>query len=501
MKRKRFGMVSIVFFAVVLAGVVGQGAPPVAGVARTYIPGDRACPWYDRLGRWVMVNVPAALRGKAPVPRQSCAARSVVLPGPGLESVVIGLSRKDLPLFRATVHAGVRETGLDFGIQAPSGGEILSYTAVVVSHPPPVLKVPSAGAGLILLALTDITGGATALPEPAVASPLPEDSAFAAQPWPFHPGPRTVNMYVAAPAAGITAHTGIMLCLHNWGGRYNQTTYKGWCRAFAERYNVIAISVNYLQSGGGEPTIPGVKPYDHGYLQAMDCLRAIYHVRQRLKAAGIAFHPHRCYAMGGSGGGNVSLMVNKFAPHTFACVVDICGMPGLTDGIAYGTGEYGSHLNAGYSKDPASPAYLSPDMQEIRNPGLPAHLAIQYKANPNNKVVIVHGLDDRSCPVVHAITMFRNMVAAGFHPDGHFLTERDVDGTIITTTGHRVGNREKVTEKFADDYLLESGRLAATVAGPDDFERKSLVVYPTRGGRTIIDFSGPPTIRFEKSNP
>ena len=117
---------------------------------------------------------------------------------------------------------------------------------------------------------------------------------------------------------------------------------------------------------GGMVLLPGVvdphvhlgggAPYDHGYLQAMDAIRAVHAVWSQLKAKSVPFDEGRVYAMGGSGGGNVSQMAAKLAPRTFACVVDICGMPGLTDGIAFGTKEYGSSLNAGYSRDPASPA-------------------------------------------------------------------------------------------------------------------------------------------------
>lgn len=331
--------------------------------------------------------------------------------------------------------------------------------------------------------------------------PVPERFEVEAQEWPFQPGPRRVAVYAACPPAGVTPNTGLMLCLHNWGGRYDAPEYIAWCRAFAERYNVVALSVNYLQSGGAEPTVPGSIPYDHGYLQAGDCLRALCDVRRRLADARIPFNPHRAYAMGGSGGGNVTLMVAKLAPRSFACVVDICGMPGLTDGIAYGTGEYGSKLNAGYSRDPLSPAFLSPDMQEIRDPGNPDHLRIQFEANPTLKIIIVHGLDDASCPAVHKITIFRNLVAAGFRPDAHFLTPRNVDGTVFTSTGHAVGNRQKVTEIVADDYLLENGRLAMQVPGPDDFELRREVVFPTSNGRVVVDFRGPPELRFEPRRP
>jgi len=325
---------------------------------------------------------------------------------------------------------------------------------------------------------------------------MQSEQEFVSQEWPFAPGERKVKMHVEVPAAGITAGTGLMLVLHNWGGRYNEAHYVAWCREFADRYNVVAASVNYLQSGG-QPEAEGKRPYDCGYLQAIDCLRALYAIDEQLRASGTAYNPRRCYAMGGSGGGNVSLMVSKFAPHTFACIIDICGMPGLTDGIAYGLRETGTSLNAGYSRDPASSAFLARHMQEIRDPGFPAHLAIQFKANPASKVVVVHGLDDTSCPAVDKIRIFHDMMAAGFRPDGHFLTPWFVDGKAVTTTGHPVGNRMLVVERFADAYLLETGALALAVPGPNDFERKIDVVFPVTGGQYVVDYShGPPSIRF-----
>ena len=38
---------------------------------------------------------------------------------------------------------------------------------------------------------------------------------------------------------------------------------------------VVALCVNYLQSGRKE-AINGQEPYDFGYLQALDALRALY---------------------------------------------------------------------------------------------------------------------------------------------------------------------------------------------------------------------------------
>jgi hypothetical protein len=318
-----------------------------------------------------------------------------------------------------------------------------------------------------------------------------------AQDWKFRPGERNINMHVEVPCSGIDTNTGLMLVLHNWGGIYNEPHYLDWCKFFTDRYNVIAISVNYLQSGDEDPQYTKEKPYDLGYLQAIDCIRALYYVDAELKAENVKYNPHRCYSMGGSGGGNVSLMVNKFAPHTFACIIDICGVSGLSDALAYGFDEYGSCMNAGYSQDPYSLKYLTKAMQEIRDSGNLQHLKLQFKCNPNNKVIIAHGMDDISCPVVHKMETARNMVIAGFRPDLHFLTDWFVDGEAVTTTGHPVGNRHLVVQRFADDYLLPDRKFAIQVTSPNDFERKGQVVYPVTGGKYIIDYSqGPPSISF-----
>jgi len=328
---------------------------------------------------------------------------------------------------------------------------------------------------------------------------LEQDQEFTAQEWPFEPGERRVKMWVELPQKGVGPNTGLMLVLHNWGGVYDRANYVEWCRTFAERYNVTAVSVNYLQSGD-----PGLRareatslPYDCGYLQAMDSIGALYHVRRQLLGNGVEFNEHRVYAMGGSGGGNVTQMAMKLAPRTFACGVDICGMPGLTDGLAYGTGEYGSNLGAGYSRDPESPAYMTADMQEIRDFGHLEHCRLLHEANPDLKIVTVHGVDDQSCPVVPKIGQYQRMVQAGLDVDGHFLTPFDVDGEAVTCTTHPVGRRDRVVMKYADVYMKEDGEFAKATTGPSDFSRGGQFEYPTTSGRYVIDFSAYPQIRFD----
>jgi len=169
----------------------------------------------------------------------------------------------------------------------------------------------------------------------------------------------------------------------------------------------------------------------------------------------------------------------------------------LSDSIAFGEGR----LNALYSRDPSHPYYLTPAMREIRDLGNPRHLALQFQANPDAQVVIVHGLDDDYCPVTDKITAFRNMIAAGFRPEAHFITPDQVDGVVVTTTGHQVGDRAYVIAHFGRPYLAERGEFVRRLRRPSDFDRKHAVVYPVTGGAYRIDFgAGAPTIGFEPSD-
>ena len=500
-----------VFFA--LAGMGVAQEPP-----RTFLPRDGECPWHDRVGQWVIAELPEAYSKGPPMPLQTCSARSLAVPD-GTKSAVIGVYLKDFENLQVS-HPNAKDTGERFIICSPDEKARRSsrLTYMIVELPDPLPKEvfkPGLGSGIVLLKLDPPPEGPSvpatspaipstpkassgglesrpANPPPFMKRMLIQDQEFDAQEWPFRPGPRKAKMWIEEPPNGITPNTGLMLVLHNWGGEYNQAHYLAWCRLFAARYNVVAVSVNYLQSGADSKLLP----YDHGYLQAMDCLRALHAVWKQLKDRGVAFNECRVYAMGGSGGGNVTQMAMKLAPRTFACGVDICGMPGLIDAIAYGTKE-GTSLNAGYSRDPSSPVFLSKDMQEIRDFGNLDHCKQLKAANPGLQIVIVHGVDDTSCPVGPKRTQAENMRAAGLAVDAHFLTQADVDGKAVTTTGHPVGNRDQVVIKYADDYLREGGAKAKVTVGPSDFSRGDIFEYPTSGGKFVVDFRGPPTIRFE----
>jgi predicted esterase len=317
-----------------------------------------------------------------------------------------------------------------------------------------------------------------------------------AQEWQFTPGERTVPIYVREPEAGVRASTGIMIVLHGWGGDYRSESMMAWIDFFPDAYDVIVVSVQYLQST--KKWWPGERkvPYDHGYLQAIDAIRALGFVRERLREAGAEYDDTRLLIMGASGGGNITQMAAKFAPRTFAVAVDCCGMPGLTDAIAYGTGE-GTTLNAAYSRDPQSPSYLAPHAQRIRDFGDPQHCRIAADLAEDLKIVIIHGLEDAVCPAVPKIRQFANMVEAGLDVDAHFLGEADVDGESVTAPDHGIGPMHLATDRYAGMYLRPDGPLARRLSGPPDLDRGEQIAYPVEGGRYVIDYRDEATVRFE----
>ncbi|MHB9025881.1 MAG: DUF2920 family protein [Armatimonadota bacterium] len=326
--------------------------------------------------------------------------------------------------------------------------------------------------------------------------PLPEKSGqvtFSVQDEPGKAA-RELTVFIRYPKglrASIDAGTGLMLVLHNWGGRgFSGAPFSD---ALTTDYNVVVIGVDYFQSGD-DPKDP--TPYDFGYLQALDALRGLYYVYQGLDALKIPFDHRRIYGGGGSGGGNVIQMANKLAPRTFACIVDCSGMASLTDDIAYGL-PGGSGLNARYSKDPASPAYLAPHMQEIRDIGNPAHLAVMVRSGNRCKIVVIHGEDDGSCLAADKKRVVEAMRAARLDVDPHFISAKDVDGKLILNSSHSIGNRHALLCHFAGPYLTPGGEKACRLPGPSDFEKREKFEYKVTGGKYTVDFTkGWPGIAF-----
>lgn len=325
----------------------------------------------------------------------------------------------------------------------------------------------------------------------ATASPLPPQNgqvALPAQTWEYAPGPREINVYMYYPSGRldrVNAETGLMLCLHNWGGTIAAGAPDP--AEVADRYNVIAISVDYLQSGKWDPSAG--PPYDFGYLQALDALRALHYVFNSLDVAGRPFARGRMYATGGSGGGNVALMANKLAPRTFACIIDISGMAKLSDDIAFGL-PGGSDLNAGYSNIPKTIGFLTGDAQELRFVGNPEHLKTMRELGNTATIVVVHGAEDPTCPADDVREMVHNFREAGIDTDAHIVEKKDLAGGLFKNTGHSLGDRTKILFGVADRYLMPGAPALRKREGKTDFELKDdRVRYETSAGEYVISYA------------
>ncbi|MCB1123962.1 MAG: DUF2920 family protein [Verrucomicrobiae bacterium] len=328
---------------------------------------------------------------------------------------------------------------------------------------------------------------------------LPENDAslqIEAQEWSFAPGPRQVTVYLYYPGGkleNVKPETGLMLNLHNWGG----TNYRGAGdpRQLTAKLNVVVISVDYLQSGQWDQQQKG--PYDFGYLQAIDALRALSHVYRELVAANIDFNTRRIMASGGSGGGNVSLMCNKFAPRTFSCVVDICGMPRLSDDIAYNQ-PGGSKLDARYSQDPQSPMFLAPGRQELHYIGNQVHLQKLKEMGNEARIVVIHGTGDDICPYPDAVEMVEHMKQTELNIEAFFVKESDLDGSVFKSTGHSLGDRTQMMLRYGEKYLNPESEHYYERQSQTDFELQQDVIYPTSDGQYVVSYPGGiPSIRFE----
>ncbi|MGI8978067.1 MAG: DUF2920 family protein [Pirellulaceae bacterium] len=321
-----------------------------------------------------------------------------------------------------------------------------------------------------------------------------------AREWPQRPGPRHVKVLVHYPGGkldNVKPETGIMLSLHNWSGADCVGTADP--QTLADKFNVVALCVNYLQSGK-QDSIDGPEPYDCGYLQALDALRAVWFVRNGLTTKKMPFASGRIYATGGSGGGNVSLMANKLAPRTFACIVDLCGMKKLSADIAFHL-PGSSDLDARWSRDPKSANYLSPDAQDIRFAAHPQHLALMKQLGNSCRTIVVHGMDDTTCPFADAEELVANFQAASLAVEPHFIDKKDLDGEVFTSSGHALGNRTKIVLQVAGKYLSPGGPELLVRPGNSDFDlRDELVRFKTPGGEFVISYAaGFPVGRFEAS--
>ncbi|MBN9694136.1 MAG: prolyl oligopeptidase family serine peptidase [Verrucomicrobia bacterium] len=318
-----------------------------------------------------------------------------------------------------------------------------------------------------------------------------------AQEWRFQPGPRTVRVRVKYPEGRLdrlTPETGMMLTLHNWGGTDCVGTADP--EVLAWEFRVVTLCVNYLQSGP-DSTHADSPPYDFGWLQSLDALRALAWLEQRLRERQLPFDAGRVFATGGSGGANVALMANKLAPRTFAGIVALSGMTRLTDDIAFNE-PGGSPLNARWSRDSASANYLSEEQQFIRYVGYPLHLRQMKSWGTSAEVVVIHGVDDPTCPVADARDLVAQFQAVGLKIRGVWVDTSQLNGAPFRSSDHALGDRTEIVRSVAGAGLRPGTAESWRRSGPSDFQRREDLKFLTYRGRFVISYrDGFPVGRWE----
>lgn len=284
-----------------------------------------------------------------------------------------------------------------------------------------------------------------------------------AQEWPLKPGLRTVVAKVHYPMGTLKAvkkTTGMLATLHNWGGKGSEGTADPV--VLANKLNVIAITVDYLQSGD---EAFGPLPYDHGLYQAVDVLRVLHAAWSDLKRRKIKWDSKRIYAVGGSGGGNVALMANRLAPRTFAAILAMSAPMRM---------EQEGPLDARWQIVPLN-EYEIRDLTTTRK-GWP---------RPVGAVQLVHGDAD-------AVTPFQNAVSAiTALPANLFAVITGIFWGPFQNAQHDIGDRTQIALQFPALFAKQR-RNSKT-----DFDMKDTRVrYPVTGGAWVVDYKRVPTLKW-----
>jgi hypothetical protein len=133
------------FFALLFCLNVSAQTTPA-----TYKAVNGAHPWSDR-SYYSLDAVPAHLLSEKPLPQQSCASRSLVLPEK-LKAITFGVCEMDLKAFQKAYPVATL-TADDFKIVSTVSNPV-PYKIFTMSNPGPLIKADFK-AGLILLKMED----------------------------------------------------------------------------------------------------------------------------------------------------------------------------------------------------------------------------------------------------------------------------------------------------------------------------------------------------------
>lgn len=368
------------------------------------------------------------------------------------------------------------------------------------------------------------------------------------QPHEFSTTDREIKYYVKGPDKGPSPNTGVMLVIHGQAEHPNMHYYKNIRHEWANLYNVVTISIEYLGTKNlsnppapyspdpkvlfdalswhytieelraaivnnqidfsrfAPKTIPELvlsaplpdEPFDFGFIQAVDCLAALKNFFDLASSMKIPLNPRRSFLYGVSMGGFIAQMCNKLAPSTFSVLGDIAGFVNIsreriTNGLCmvnFGKVRFNVNYGNYYSADENSPAFYDEGMFEIRNLLNADHLALMNRIGADQNIVMLHGIDDHVVPVTQKSLLFHNMLQAGHHCEFFLFYNEHVDGCLITETGHTIGDRPRLFEKYVGHYIDESSPHSKFTSYPNDFVQKNTLVYPVSNGKYVMDYGG-----------
>lgn len=114
---------------------------------------------------------------------------------------------------------------------------------------------------------------------------------------------------------------------------------------------------------------------------------------------------------------------------------------------------------------------------------------------------MIHGANDPACPADDLRRVVDALRAAGLDVVPYILTKADVDGTTVLNSGHSIGDRTALLQKFAGKFLTRGLPTHCELNGPCDFERGESVTFPTSDGKYTFTY-GPdgPAVRFDKGS-
>ncbi|MGE5396038.1 MAG: DUF2920 family protein [Chitinophagales bacterium] len=359
---------------------------------------------------------------------------------------------------------------------------------------------------------------------------------------------RSFNMYVKSPDQGINEQTGVLLVVQNLRAVANSQFWYDLRSNWSNRYNVITIGLNYQgagwtgKGGSGEYTIPletlekifyllpeeirpatlpsnpddllklfagqDLTPFgiqfdeaegldfwknypDYGFIQAMDCLWALGALKQILTSEGVSINQSRTYAYGINEGGHIVQMCGRFAPRTFALIIDNSGYPFITietmlgkedtyekRWLSVGNSSIGVNVSLPktYGIREGARYYVTEDMLEIRNLN-------QFIVDSPTRFVVIQMEKD--------------------NPDKRKLYEEMVKGGLDVNYVVREENlnEENVVslfEEYADHFISTDSPDMLSSSGLSDFELATRMEFDTTNGKYILDYSsGAPQIEFE----